>query len=189
MPRKQAIRCGPHALAGSREAKRLAAVVLEVLSGLRDTREGSTAMGVALPRYYQLETRALQGLITALEPRPKGRQRTADDRLRALEQEHRRVRRELVRHQALLRSAQRSLGIAAVTTQAKGSKIGGSGKGRSQAAATAGGRRRRRKTARGLRAVKALRAAAGSGAGSSEPAGKPASAPSSPPSTPRPGSA
>jgi hypothetical protein len=41
---------GPRMLSGSAQAKRLAVVVLEVLSGLRDARGGSRAMGVSLNR-------------------------------------------------------------------------------------------------------------------------------------------
>jgi hypothetical protein len=102
---------GSTALSGSGEAKRQAVVLLEVLSGLRGPQEGSRALGISLNRYYQLERRALQGLIRALEPRPKGRQRTPESELEQLRQEKQRLGRELSRHQALLRAAQRSLGL------------------------------------------------------------------------------
>ena len=49
-------------LTGSHEAKRQGAVILEVLCGLRDAKAGADAMRVTANRYYQLETRALQGL-------------------------------------------------------------------------------------------------------------------------------
>ena len=138
---------GPKTLTGSRAAKRQAAVILEVLSGLRDTRDGSTALGVSVNRYYQLETRGLQGLITALEPRPKGRQQSAESRLAVVERERGRLKQELGRYQALLRSAQRSLGLASLPRQTKRGKLGGKDK-----------PRRRRAVKRGLRAVAALRA-------------------------------
>jgi hypothetical protein len=138
---------GPKTLTGSRVAKRQAAVILEVLSGLRDARDGSTALGVSVNRYYQLETRALQGLIAALEPRPKGRQQSPETRLAMVERERGRLKQELGRYQALLRSAQRSLGLASLPRKTKRSKLGGKDK-----------PRRRRTVKRGLRAVVALRA-------------------------------
>ncbi len=52
------------------EAQRLAATILEVLAGLRSPPEASQALAVSLPRYYQLEARALEGLVAALAPRP-----------------------------------------------------------------------------------------------------------------------
>jgi hypothetical protein len=139
-------------LSGSAQAKRLAVVVLEVLSGLRDAREGSRAMGVSLNRYYQLETRALQGLITSLEPRPKGRQRTAEEKLATMERAKQRLEQELVRHQALVRAAQRSIGIPSVTSDGKGSKLRGKKRAREE-------KRRRRTVARGLKAIATLREA------------------------------
>ena len=55
-------------IAGSEKARRYAAAILSVLSGQTTTAEGSAMMGVTLPRYYVLETRALEGLVKALEP-------------------------------------------------------------------------------------------------------------------------
>jgi hypothetical protein len=141
---------GPRALSGSAQAKRLAVVVLEVLSGLRDARDGGRAMGVSLNRYYQLETRALQGLIASLEPRPKGRQRTAEEKLATLERAKQRLEQELGRHQALVRAAQRSIGIPSIASDGKGSKLRGKKQARE-------GKRRRRTVARGLKAIAVLR--------------------------------
>lgn len=143
----------PRTLSGSAQAKRQAVVMLEVLSGLRDARDGSRAMGVSLNRYYQLETRALQGLIASLEPRPKGRQRTAEEKLATVERARQRLEQELARHQALVRAAQRSIGIPAVTSDGKGSKLRGKQTARE-------GKRRRRTVARGLKAIAVLREAA-----------------------------
>lgn len=139
---------GPKTLTGSREAKRTAAVLLEVLSGARGTQEGAQALGTSLSRYYQLETRALQGFIHALEPRPKGRQRRPEDELESLRREKRRLEQELGRSQALVRAAQRSLGLSAAKPAERG-----------KLAARPDGskRRRRRVTARAVGAVAALR--------------------------------
>ena len=65
-------------LPGSREARRMAALILETLGGLRTASEASEVMGVALVRYYVLEERALEAMIGAMEPRPRGRQRSPD---------------------------------------------------------------------------------------------------------------
>ena len=55
---------------GTSEANRLAVAILEVLAGLRTPADAAAALGISVPRYYQLETRALEGMVTALEPRP-----------------------------------------------------------------------------------------------------------------------
>lgn len=125
------------ALRGSEAARRLGVVVLEVLSGVKTPTEASAAAEVSLPRYYALETRALQGLVGALEPRPKGRQRSTAGELAALQKEKTRLERELGRSQALVRATQRTMGIVSK--------------------ALPKGRRRRRPTVRALKAVTTLR--------------------------------
>ena len=50
------------------EAQRLAAAILEVLAGVRSPPAASELLGISLPRYYQLEARALEGLVAALGP-------------------------------------------------------------------------------------------------------------------------
>ena len=96
-------------------------------------------MGVALTRFYQLEARALQVLVAAMEPRPRGRQITAESELAKLKAETRRLQRDAERYQALYRTAQRALGLAVAKTPAP------------EKNATPGGKRRRgpRKKARG----------------------------------------
>jgi hypothetical protein len=140
-------------LPGSPTAKRQAAVVLEVLSGLRGPKEGSEAMGVTLNRYYQLETRALGGLIHALEPLPKGRRTTPEDRIAELERDKRRLEQEVGRQQALVRAAHRSLGVPALPIPKKRSKVGGKGTDDKQTP------RRRRRVKRGAKVVARLRRA------------------------------
>lgn len=97
----------------SREARQLAAAILEVLAGARTPAEAATALSVSVPRYYQVETRALQGLLQACEAKPKGRTRSPERQARALEQENERLRRELTRQQSLVRIAQRTIGLPA----------------------------------------------------------------------------
>jgi hypothetical protein len=88
----------------------------------------------------------LEGLVRACEPRPKGRQRTAESKSASLKREVARLTRENARLLALVRVARRAVGLAeAVPKKAE----------------PGGKRRRRRKTsARALRAVAVLRASA-----------------------------
>ena len=64
-----------------------------------------------MARYYQLELRALQGMMTALEPRPKGPKSTPEKVIATLEREKGVLERELRRAQSLVRAATRSVGI------------------------------------------------------------------------------
>jgi uncharacterized protein (DUF2267 family) len=96
-----------------RDTRRLAAAVLEVLAGARTPTEAATALAVSLPRYYQLETQALKGLLAACAPKPRGRVRSADRDLARLRQDNQRLQREVTRQQTLLRAAQRTVGLAA----------------------------------------------------------------------------
>jgi hypothetical protein len=86
-------------------------MVLEVLAGSRTTGDAAAALGVSMPRYYLLETRALQGLLAACEPRTHGRQRSLASDLQTMRRECERLKRELMRQQALLRAAQRTVGL------------------------------------------------------------------------------
>lgn len=130
---------GAKAVRGSDAARRLAALLLEAWSGVRSTQSASEAMGVAVTRFYQLEARALQMLVSAMEPRPRGRQRTPASELAKLRAESLRLKRDVERFQSLYRTAQRSLGVV-VAKAVEPSKNG-----------EPGGRRRRgpRKKARG----------------------------------------
>ncbi|MHC4516645.1 MAG: hypothetical protein ACYS5W_23545 [Planctomycetota bacterium] len=116
---------GPKTLKGSIEARRTAAVLLEALAGLRSTQEASDELGIALPRYYVLETRALQAMIAALEPKTRGRQRSHESEVLHLQQEISLLKRELGRTQALYRSSQRTMGLSDVAKHKTGRKAGG----------------------------------------------------------------
>ena len=109
-PRSQPM--GPKSVRGSETARRHAAIVLEALSGLRTTQSASDAMGVAMPRYYVLEARALQAFVLALEPRPRGRQVSAFTELEKLRTEIRRLERDAARMGSLYRASQRVLGVS-----------------------------------------------------------------------------
>lgn len=102
---------GPKTLTGSAEARRKATLLLEALSGLRTTQEASDAMGIALARYYVLETRALQALVDGLEPQRRGRRVSHERRIAELQAEVKRLTREVLRYQALHRAATRAVGV------------------------------------------------------------------------------
>ena len=110
---------GPSTLKGSKGAKASLVVILETLAGASTTGEAAERLGVSLSRYYQLETRALQGMLTALEPRPRGPRKTKDGEIKALRAEKREVERELRRATSLLRAATRSVGVKAATKRVK----------------------------------------------------------------------
>ncbi len=96
----------------SREAKKLAAVVLDVLAGSRTPPQAAETLGVSLPRYYQLEARALGGLVAACESRPRGRRPEVEAELESVQKELERLKRELARSQSLVRLTQRTIGVA-----------------------------------------------------------------------------
>ena len=109
----------PHTPGGSglgkeagREAQRLAAAILEVLAGVRTPSQAAEVLGVSLPRYYQVETRAMQALVAACAPRPRGPGRSAAKELTALRRQQERLERELSRQRTLVRLTQRTLGLA-----------------------------------------------------------------------------
>jgi len=128
------------------EAKRTSSAILEVLAGQRTPLDAAEALGITLPRYYALEARALEGFLAALKPRARGRRRSAEREQEVLRLEVERLEREGARLRALLRAAERTLGLKPPEPPKKepGKK-----------------RRRRRPTARALKAVEAIRALPG----------------------------
>jgi hypothetical protein len=94
-------------------AKRYAAAILEVLAGLRTPLQAAEALGVSLPRYYQLEASGLRGLLAACEPKPRGRQPDPLAEVVALRREAARLQRDVARQQSLVRLAQRAVGLSA----------------------------------------------------------------------------
>ena len=105
-----------------KDAKRLAAVILEVWAGLRTPVQAAEALGVSLPRYYQIEANGLQGLVAGCTPKPKGRQADPAHAATALRRDNERLRRELGRQQALVRLTQRGLGVAPPPAKPVGKK-------------------------------------------------------------------
>lgn len=118
--KKKGTRCaGPDVKGGSPEARKTAAAILEVLAGGITPTDAAGALGVSVPRYYQIECRAIEGMIVGCEPRSKGRGRSPDRVLATLAREHERTKRELARSQALARAAQRAVGLSSLHVQKK----------------------------------------------------------------------
>lgn len=98
-------------LTGSPAARKLATVVLEVLAGLVTPTDAGQAAGITVQRYYALEGRALQGLIAALEPKGRGRRQSPQGELAVLRDDNSRLRRQVGRLTALVRTAHRASGL------------------------------------------------------------------------------
>ncbi len=145
---------GPAALQGSRQAKQSLVVMLETLAGTCTTGEAAERLKISASRYYQLETRALQGMLSALEPRPRGPRRTKDTEIRGLKEEKRALERELRQARSLVRAASRSVGVKPLRQRAKATKKGG----------------RARRPTRGKTVLKTLREE-GEGGGPQRPGG------------------
>lgn len=134
----------------SPQARHQAAAILEVLAGVRRPTEAAEILATSLPRYYQLERRALLGLLTACEPVARGPGVDPLRRMTALERENRQLKRECDRQQALVRATQRSLGLVLPVTKSPG-------KGKQVETPATGGKSRRRRTRRPtVRALKAV---------------------------------
>jgi hypothetical protein len=132
---------------GSSEANRIAVAILEVLAGTRSPAEAAAALKVSLPRYYILERRALEGMVATCEPKPLGKQQSPETRIASLEKELQQARRECTRQQALVRVAQRSVGLPATETR----------KGKTSSKRDRQGRKKRRPAVRALKAASRLR--------------------------------
>lgn len=126
----------------SPDSRRQAACVLEVLAGLRSPEQAAEALSVSLPTYYNLETRALRGLIHGCSPSPPGRTMCLLRQIRLLEEKSIAMEQQVSRYQALLRNARRSAGLLPPV----------------QSKSKPGAKRRSKKPAiRALRAIETLR--------------------------------
>jgi len=144
---------------------------LEVLAGAQTPTEAARSLGLSLARYYQLETRALAGLVVACEDRRRKGRGRAGGELAALRRECEQLRRECARQQALARATRRTAGLAppppAPATTSAAPK-----------------RRKRRPTARALKMAALLQAAGNdAGAAPTPTTAAPAEVPATPPPT------
>jgi hypothetical protein len=138
------------------QSRKQAACVLEVLAGLRTPEQAALALGLTLQTYYNVETRALRGLIHGCTPTPPGRTMVLLKQVRGLETRCAELAKQVGRYQALLRNAQRSVGLMAVAQQPPGK--------------TPKGKRKRRPVVRALRSIELLgRGDAAGPAGGAEP--------------------
>ncbi len=138
------------------ESRRQAAVVLEVLAGLRTPEEAAEALGISSPTFYNLETRALRGLVHGCTPEPPGRKMALEKQLREAQKEKRSLEQQLQRYRALLRTTQRA-GEMLVESTSKASKGPRAVNGSTRKKAGPGKTRKARKPrVRALRAIEAL---------------------------------
>ena len=144
----------------SREAHRLAAAILEVLAGVRTPTDAAATLDMGVARYYLWEQRALTGMVAACEPRPVGQGRSLRRQIKVLEEQVVRLKQDCARHQALVRAAQRTIGLAPPPSPKSTSKASdrASGKGGGKAAAKTP--RKRRPVVRALKVAANLRAMA-----------------------------
>jgi hypothetical protein len=133
------------------EAKRRAAIVLEVLAGMRTPSEAASVLGLSVSYYYLLEHKALQGLLDGCQPQPKrARGPGLERQLASLRKELDKCRRECLRQASLVRATERAMGLPAVAKPAGPSKANSGKEGKKT-------KRRRRPTIRAMRAAKTLR--------------------------------
>jgi len=95
------------------ETRRRAAIVLEVMAGVRTCPQAAGSLGLSLAAYYNLEQRALEGLVQGCKPLQIGRQKRLDNQVYALERQCQMLQQDLLRYQALVRAQQRSAGLTA----------------------------------------------------------------------------
>ena len=138
---KQTRAKGPDISGGSGEARKTAALVLEVLGGVLTPTKAAEVLEVSSTRYYQIELRALKGLLRGCEPAHKGRSASPEKQVRKLEKRVDRLQNECSRYRALARAAQAAVGLS--LSEAEGP--------------SGNGKRKRRPKARALRAASVLR--------------------------------
>ena len=102
----------PRVEGGSREARKRAAVILDVLAGVSTPSDAAGALSVSLTRYYALEAKLLGALVLALEPGADDKRRKPEKKLEELARENERLKRECARKQSLVRALERTMGLA-----------------------------------------------------------------------------
>ena len=117
------------------------------MAGIRTPTDAAAALAITMQRYYILEKRALEGMVGACEPRPKGPSHRPDKEVERLRLEVARLQQDVARNQALARAAQRTIGLAPPVKPVAG-KGNASGKGNKH--------RRRRPVVRALKVIDRL---------------------------------
>jgi hypothetical protein len=141
-------RSGEEATAACSVAQRRAALILEVLAGVRSPQQAAGVLKVSSNYYYLLERKALAGLVAACQPQPKGQRADHEKELTALRQALARCEQERERQAALVRATQRAVGVPVTPARSekRPEKPGKSASGKS--------RRRRAPAVRALRAAR-----------------------------------
>lgn len=126
------------------QAQRLGLAVLEVLGGLQKPSEAAKALGLSLNRYYQMEIRAVRGLLRACEPGsasggrpPTAQLAQAEKQVVRLEAENRDLKQEVSRAMALVRAARRTIGLVVPAVAAASTTTNGARGKKGKATATA----------------------------------------------------
>lgn len=85
---------------GSEEAKKRARIILEVIAGARSVDSACVELGIETTRFEDIRLEAFGGLVAALEPKAAGRPPKpideAAEKLKALEEENKRLKIEIV---------------------------------------------------------------------------------------------
>ena len=133
-----------------RDGRVIGLTILEVLGGLKSPPEAAESLDVSLTYYYVLEAKAIEGLLLACEPKPKGPRSSPEKQVEELRRDKERLERELLRTQAIARAAQRSL-EQEIAKHPKPKKASASNRTKKV------GKRRKQRTVRALRAVDRLK--------------------------------
>ena len=100
-------------LPGDETARKRTWAVLQVLSGHLGASEAAKSIGVSGARYYQLEKKALSGMLAFLSPSEEG-QKPAPKRLEKLQKRVEELQEETARQKQLLRMARRVWGLSLI---------------------------------------------------------------------------
>jgi len=142
------------------DAQRRAAVILEVLAGIRTAQEAARLLKISPNSYYIVERKALSGLVAACEPATRrGPTAGLERQVHQLERALARCQRECQRQAALVRATQRAVGLP-VTPEPDAAGTNGPKPKRSRKGKTDRGKlRRRRREPRAVRAARSLQKA------------------------------
>jgi hypothetical protein len=140
---------------GSRQANKLAVIVLEVLAGVRLPAQAAQEAGISQQSYYHLEQRVLDAIVRACEPRPRGKTRSPQRQIEELQRQIGRLEQECARQQALVRAAHRTIGLSAPLSKPAAKSAAKP----TEKCDGAKRKRSRRPTVRALKAAKMLREA------------------------------
>jgi hypothetical protein len=142
------------------DAQRRAAVILEVLAGIRTAQEAARLLKISPNSYYLAERKALSGLVAACEPAPRrGPTPDLERQVHQLERALGLCQRECQRQAALVRATQRAVGLPVTPAPDAAGSNGSQSKRSPKGKADRGKLRRRRQVPRGVRAARALQKA------------------------------